>query len=165
MAYDERGQNARMGEIDERLMDELNRSWYYEKRFPKTLGGGWVRKVLMPVFRHYHIPIEDMLRTYTEHVARQISLDIAELGRMDGIEDLSKHKMLVTGGGAFNDYMMERIEDECGLEVVIPADDLVKFKEALIIALMGILRKRDEVNCLATVTGATRDSVGGIIFA
>lgn len=163
--FDTGGANARAGQLDERLLEELDNSWYYKKEPPKTLGGGWVRKVLMPIFRHYRISTEDKLHTYVEHIAGQIHRDIAQCCDDYDMGEPSAQKMIVTGGGVFNDYFMERLKDLAEAEVIIPDKSLVKFKEALIIALLGVLRYRKEVNVLAEVTGASADSCGGEIYA
>ena len=76
----------------------------------------------------------------------------------------SNEKMLATGGGAFNDYLIERIRKNIGVEIEVPDHELVKFKEAVVIALMGVLRMRNEVNILKSVTGASKDSVGGAVY-
>ena len=77
------------------------------------------------------------------------------------------HKLLATGGGAFNTFLIGRLQDhlkELDIEVIIPNENLVKYKEALIMALIGVLRWREETNVLSSVTGARRDSVGGAIW-
>jgi anhydro-N-acetylmuramic acid kinase len=46
----------------------------------------------------------------------------------------------------------------------VPDAGLANYKEALIMALMGVLRWRQEYNVLHSVTGATRDSIGGAVW-
>ena len=74
--------------------------------------------------------------------------------------------MLVTGGGAFNGYLIERINKHAkgNVEVVVPEAELVMFKEALIFAFLGFLRINGQVNSLQSVTGASRNHVGGAIY-
>ena len=75
--------------------------------------------------------------------------------------------MLITGGGALNGFLIERIREqlkEMNIEVEVPSDELVNYKEALIMAFIGILRWRQEVNVLSSVTGARIDSVGGALW-
>lgn len=163
--FDMGGANARAGQLDDRLLEELDNSWYYKKEPPKTLGGGWVRKVLMPIFRHYRIPTEDKLHTYVEHVAGQIHRDIAQCCDDFDMGAPDQQRVLVSGGGVFNDYLMERLKDLAEAEVIVPDRNLVKFKEALIIGLLGVLRLRGENNVLSDVTGASQDSCGGEIYA
>jgi anhydro-N-acetylmuramic acid kinase len=118
----------------------------------------------------------DALRTYVEHIAEQIGRAVERLDReqptrvtessggalVDG-GDGARPKMLVTGGGAHNTFLVERLR-AVGVEVVVPEDQLVDYKEALVMALIGVLRWREENNVLASVTGASRDSIGGAVW-
>ena len=79
-------------------------------------------------------------------------------------KDVSDAKMLITGGGTLNNYLLECIEDKCNLKIIIPQKEIIDFKEAIIFAFLGVLRMRNEVNCLKSVTGASADSSGGDIF-
>ena len=75
--------------------------------------------------------------------------------------------MLATGGGAFNTFLIKRLGaglNELNIKVVIPDENLIKYKEALIMALMGVLRWREENNVMSSVTGAERDSIGGAVW-
>ena len=109
----------------------------------------------------YGISIPDALRTFTGHIAIQVALAVEK--------EVSpgSHKMLVTGGGAFNLFLIERLQyhlSRSGVSVVVPEENLVNFKEALVMALIGVLRWREEYNVLSSVTGAQRDSIGGAVW-
>ncbi len=162
--YDEDGNMARSGSVSHLLLEELNSSWYYEKDYPKSMSGGWVSKVMMPVVSHHQIPNEDKLRTLCEHIAIQISASLKKVIDKEGVNMSKVDKMLVTGGGALNKFLIERLSDKVPVSVVVPDAQTVNFKEALMIGLMGVLRIRNEVNCLSSVTGAERDSIGGTIY-
>jgi anhydro-N-acetylmuramic acid kinase len=74
-------------------------------------------------------------------------------------------KMLVTGGGAYNDFLIERMQFHLPkIEIFIPENNTLEFKEALIFALLGVLKLRNEINVLRSVTGAKRDHSSGIIY-
>lgn len=161
---DKDGEIARSGTVNLQLMDELNTQWYYDKPYPKTIGGGWVTKVFLPVFRKYRLKLEDALCTATEHIAQQISKDIKKIYVNEGIELRDDDAVLVTGGGVFNKFLLERINHHVPISVVVADPQTSKFKEALLVALMGVLRLRGEVNMLASVTGAREDSCGGVIY-
>ena len=162
--YDKNGEIAKTGNVQQPLLDELNKQWYYEKTYPKSLGGGWVTKVFMPMFRKHRYGVEDKLRTAVEHIAIQIGKDISSVLQREQLDPNGHYKMLVTGGGAFNQFLMERIAYYSPVEIHVPDRNIVKFKEALIIALMGCLRLRGEVNVLRSVTGAREDSIGGQVY-
>lgn len=154
LAYDDKGQLASKGAINQKLLKELNSLEFYTQSFPKSLGLEWVSEHVFPLIETFNLKTEDILRTFVEHVAIQISRVMAP-----------KTSMLATGGGVYNVFLMQRISDLSDVEITIPNNDIVEFKEALIFAFLGVLKLRDEVNCLASVTGASRDhSSGRIIF-
>lgn len=164
MEYDEHGKNASAGMLNQDLLNELNACWYYQKDYPRTLGGGFVGRVLIPIIRKYKISVQDKLRTYCEHIAIQIKNEIEKIYQKEGVTKKPNHTMLVTGGGAFNTFLMEKIREHSSVKIILPDEETIKFKEALIIALMGVLRMRNENNCLSSVTGASRDNTGGEVF-
>src|SRR5205085_6312217 len=106
----------------------------------------------------------DALRTYSEHIALQISNSIGTLIQEPSVQT---EQLLITGGGAFNTYLVERIQASVAkynIEVVLPPVDVINYKEALIMALLGVLRWREENTVLASVTGAARNSIGGAVW-
>jgi len=164
LSFDENGDQARKGNLSEDLLHELNGSWYYDKDYPKSLSGGWVSKVFAPAIRRFQIPVQDKLRTVVEHMAIQISSDIEKIKELEGLSDISKERMLVTGGGALNTFLMERLKEHCPIEIAIPEEQIINYKEAIIIAFMGVLRVQNQINVLSSVTGSSRDNIGGTIY-
>ncbi|MEX0812361.1 MAG: anhydro-N-acetylmuramic acid kinase [Chitinophagales bacterium] len=162
--FDKDGDIARSGQIIEPLYNDLNLSHYYAKAYPKSLSGGWVSKVMAPLVARYKNPVPDKLRTLSEHISHQIARGIAQIAENEGVELKTDEKMLATGGGALNKYLIELIDEKAPVSVIIPDEETIQFKEALLMALMGVLRVRNEVNCLSAVTGAKADSVGGAIY-
>lgn len=151
-AFDEKGQMARSGRLIPTLLDKLNALDHYQLKLPKSLGKEWFEAVFLPVVEADDRPSKDILRTMSEHIAIQIGKACP-----DGTT-------LVTGGGAHNSFLMELIRSKSDSHFEIPKAKLVDYKEALIFGLLGVLNLRGEVNCLASVTGASRDSVGGVQF-
>ncbi len=154
--YDDKGEISRSGRIDEKLLNDLNALDFYQQKFPKSLGFEFVKGTVLPIIESYKISIEDKLRTFTEHLALQTALALPK----------KKGQMLVTGGGAYNDFLIERIQSNLPeMELIIPAPKILEFKEALIFALLGVLKLRDEINVLSSVTGAKMDHSSGIIYS
>ncbi|WP_432412804.1 anhydro-N-acetylmuramic acid kinase [Rasiella sp. SM2506] len=151
--YDDRGTIARNGTIDSNLLDVLNTLQFYQMEPPKSLGLEWVKKFVFPVIEKSKISVADAIATFTEHIAMQLAKQFKEGA-----------SVLVTGGGAYNDYLLERVQFHNYIKLKIPEAPLIEYKEALIFGLLGVLRLREEINCLATVTGAERDHSSGIIF-
>jgi anhydro-N-acetylmuramic acid kinase len=135
------------------LGSELDTLSYYKQKPPKSLGLEWVQKEIFPRLEASKRKEIDLLRTFTEHVAKQIARNFK-----------IRSKVLVTGGGAYNDYLLKRIVYYKELDLVKPADELIEYKEALIFGFLGVLRLRDEVNCLKSVTGAIKDHSSGKVY-
>jgi anhydro-N-acetylmuramic acid kinase len=155
-AYDKNGETAALGKMDKTLFDTLNGVDFYRKPYPKSLSNEEVRDFFIPLLDRSEAPLQDKLYTVVKHIAYHISL---------AVSSLSGKKMLLTGGGARNGFLVEAIRQECPeKEVIVPDAQLIDFKEALIFAFMGVLRKRDEINCLSSATGAEKDTSTGVIF-
>lgn len=160
--YDAGGKMASSGSINEELLQKLNQLRYYQLPHPKSLANDFGTDEVFPLVQSFNIPLNDMLRTYVEHIIQQIK-NVIENPK----SETRNPKLLVTGGGAFNLFLIERLSEELssiGIEVIVPNENLVKYKEALIMALIGVLRWRQEYNVLSSVTGAERNSIGGALW-
>lgn len=153
MPYDDQGNTGRRGNLIPGLLRELNQLPFYRTPFPRSLGREWTEDQIFPLLEKYKEKIPDLLRTWYEHVACQISSVMKDNG-----------DVLVTGGGAFNRFLLERLEELSNVRLVVPEDQVIQYKEALIFAFLGLLRIRNEINCFRTVTGASRDSCCGAVY-
>tara|TARA_R110002050_G_scaffold290260_1_gene443697 strand:- start:17935 stop:19008 length:1074 start_codon:yes stop_codon:yes gene_type:complete len=154
LKYDESGDLARKGEIISGFLMALNQLHYYAASIPKSLGIEWVEAEVYPLIKNEYV-IQDVLRTMVEHVAIQIS---------KGLDVPSLNHVLVSGGGAFNTFLMERIRANSRANFSILGKDITEFKEAMVFAFLGVLRMRNENNILKSVTGASIDHCAGEIF-
>jgi anhydro-N-acetylmuramic acid kinase len=162
--FDDGGQMARGGKIIPALLEKLNALDYYKQSYPKSLANDFGTDVVYPLIRKSGAEVTDGLRTYVEHIVIQI-YEAIKNAQPSMLND--QRSMLVTGGGAFNHFMIERLKDklkELNIETVIPGENLVKYKEAMIMAFIAVLRWRQEYNVLSSVTGATRNSIGGALW-
>ncbi|MEO5562610.1 MAG: anhydro-N-acetylmuramic acid kinase [Chitinophagaceae bacterium] len=163
--YDDEGRIAASGKVDTKLLEELNVLEYYKMEYPKSLANDFGTETVYPMIKNTGIQTDNALRTYTEHIVIQIKNSISNLNHLKPkTENL---KLLITGGGAFNTFLLERLKDhlrQLHIEVIVPGEKLIKYKEALIMALMGVLRWREKTNVFSSVTGAERDSVGGALW-
>lgn len=165
--YDAGGEMASLGNVNEELLNKLNAFDYYKLPYPKSLANDFGTDEVFPVLKSFGLPHNDLLRTYVEHIVQQIKFSIADNSKHIPIAIGTNTKLLATGGGAFNNFLIERLSEELssvGIEVIIPGENLVKYKEALIMGLIGVLRWRQEYNVLSSVTGAERDSIGGAVW-
>lgn len=178
MGYDEGGLMAGGGTVDKSLLDVLDALPYYNQGYPKSLANEFGTETVLPLIRaamDRGVGVEDALRTYVEHIVRQIVRAVDGLvgAAGDAVAEpaasvAGAQRMLATGGGAHNGFLIGRLRTEllsAGVELVLPeAAQLIDFKEALVMALIGVLRWREENNVLASVTGASRDSIGGAVW-
>jgi anhydro-N-acetylmuramic acid kinase len=161
--YDEGGEMAALGNVNEQLLSQLNAYEYYKLPYPKSLANNFGTEEIFPLLKSFGLPHNDLLRTYVEHIVQQIKFAIANNFKLQ----TPNSELLITGGGAFNKFLIDRLKDQLfstGIEIVIPDGPLVKYKEALIMGLIGVLRWRQEYNVLSSVTGAERDSIGGAVW-
>jgi anhydro-N-acetylmuramic acid kinase len=162
--YDEDGKLAASGDVDTALLTKLNSLSYYKQPYPKSLANSFGTDEVYPLIEAFARTTSDKLRTYVEHIVMQISYSIQELSIKNKVRN---EKLLVTGGGAFNKFLIARLKQALSafdIEVIVPDDTTVNYKEALIMALIGVLRWREEYNVLNTVTGAKRSSIGGAVW-
>ena len=150
--FDDKGQLAARGKVATPLLDALNSVPFYRLPPPKSLGFEFVASKILPLMDSFSLRTEDLLCTFVEHVAVQVSKELVSLG---------DSKALVTGGGAYHTFLMERIQAHTEVVLVLPSSQLVEFKEALIFGLLGLLKLEDKPNCLQSVTGAFKDHSSG----
>lgn len=151
--YDKDGLTARSGKVSTELLQKLNDLDFYHTSGPKSLGREWVENSVFPLLDSHGLSLEDKLATFVEHAAQQIALNV-EGG-----------KVLVTGGGALNKYLIERMRANTPeAEYFVPDQLTINFKEALIFAFLGALYMADMPNCLSSVTGAAHDNIGGCLY-
>ncbi|MDG1334260.1 MAG: anhydro-N-acetylmuramic acid kinase [Crocinitomicaceae bacterium] len=153
--YDENGQFARSGSLNERMFDILNDIEYYAQPYPKSIGTEWLKDNFSSLISSYgNESPRNVLHTMTRHIAYQI-------GR--ALNENTAKSVLITGGGAKNDFLIELIKEEFTGEVIIPNEQLIDYKEAIIFGLLGALYLAGEPNTISTVTGAKRAVRGGVL--
>ena len=153
--YDDKGLIAQSGKLNQYLFEELNALPFYSKSQPKSLGFEFVKETVLPLIEKHPISRADKMHTFTIHIAFQIGKALSH----------KKAKLLITGGGAYNDFLIEEIQKQLPeMEIIIPNKKILEYKEALIFALLGVLKLRGEMNVLSSVTGAKMNHSSGKIF-
>lgn len=163
LAYDKGGEIAKRSKTNAELLLKLNNIPHYVLDKRESLGKEFVKEWVFPILDSFEIKTEEKIATYTQHIAMQIAKHL-------------KGKVLVTGGGAYNVFLIDSIrkyldsqsnldkgKSNLDKELVIPNHLLIEYKEALIFAFLGVRRVRKQVNCLRDVTGARKDSCSGAI--
>lgn len=154
--YDDQGRFASKGKIHSKLLKELNYLEIYNKNTPKSLGIEEVNAFYKPILSKYVINPEDLLCTLVEHMAIQIS---------NVVNKYDRNTLFITGGGAYNTFLIERIQfHSINIQIVLPDALTIEYKEALIFAFLGYLKIHNKVNCLSSVTGAKKDHSSGVIY-
>ncbi len=152
--FDDMGKMGSEGTINRELLNELNKLEFYNFSYPKSLGYEWVETEVFPLIDGYCLKPKDVLRTFVEHVAMQISKKM----------NMTNSTVLITGGGAYNTFLINRLESMAESKIIIPSEQIINYKEALIFGLLGVLKLRGKINCLSSVTGAKNDHSTGVIF-
>lgn len=152
--YDKGGEMARSGNIITEILKELDSLPFYSAPFPKSLGREWMEENLSPLFKKRNT--QDSLATCVEHISNQTAIALNRVAKTG--------KALVTGGGAHNTFLMERLKHKTHLDLIIPSSDIIDAKEAIVFAFLGKLRLEEKPNTLASVTGAARSTIGGAVY-
>ncbi|GGE03767.1 anhydro-N-acetylmuramic acid kinase [Psychroflexus salis] len=150
--FDEDGAIAKANKHDDALLEDLNRRTYYAEKSPKSLGKEWVEDEFLPIIETYKLSPEVIIATLTHHAAYQIAKNLKP-----------NQKVLVTGGGAFNSHLIRLLQSQTLAKIILPDNKIINYKEALIFAFLGVLRKLNQPNVLASVTGASKNHSSGII--
>lgn len=153
--YDDKGNFAKSGNLNQKLFEELNDLEFYKMPYPKSLGFEFVKETVLPLMESVEISVFDKMNTFVHHAAFQISKVINH----------KQGSLLITGGGAYNEFLIEKMKFYLPeMNIVIPDKNILEYKEALIFALLGVLKLRGENNVLSSVTGAQYDHSSGNIF-
>lgn len=156
-SYDDKGSIARSGSLISSLQQELLSLDFHQKKYPKSLANEWIREQVLPILESYHqqgAALPDLMHTSVDVIAELITREM----------NLHAHtgKMMIAGGGAYNDFLIEQIRAKTSWHVILPSHDIIQYKEALAMAFIGYLRIHEQPNVLASVTGASTDTSSGI---
>jgi anhydro-N-acetylmuramic acid kinase len=167
LEYDEDGRMAASGQIREDILSQLQSLAYHGQAYPKSLPNEFGTNVVMPILASVGLSREDALRTTVEYISSSVRQGIERVISTSGMSISPGAKMLITGGGALNAFLVSRIAAQLqplGISALAADPVTAMYKEALIMGLLGVLRWREEATTLTSVTGASRDSVGGALW-
>jgi anhydro-N-acetylmuramic acid kinase len=155
LEYDDKGKIAASGDVNLLILNELNSLPFYNDSKPKSLGYEFIVETIIPIIDKYNLDTKDILKTFVEHIAMQI---------VRKIDSNASKTILVAGGGAYNTFLIQKIQSYTKTKLIIPNDTIINYKEALVFALLGFLKDKGQNNCLKSVTGASKDHSSGVIF-
>lgn len=155
MPYDKGGKLANKGHVNQALLKKLNALSFYKNFKAKSLGREWIDEKVISLLESEQISLNDKLATAVEHSAFQTARVL---------NHFNIKNVLITGGGAYNAHFIEQIKHYTTSQLILPDDKTIQFKEALIFAFLGVLRLRNDINCLKQVTGANKNNCGGALY-
>jgi len=164
--YDENGVMAAQGKVHVALLAELNAIPYFNQKPPKSLDNSWIRQTLWPIYDSYDIPTKDKLATACAQLAEQLARALTFYTKKAD-HPKSSYQLLASGGGAYNKFLIQTFEQHLqdkSIDIQLPSDAIIDFKEAILMALLGVLRIEGIPNTIASVTGAERDTIGGAVY-
>ena len=151
--YDVDGRISLSGNFDANLFKKLNSIHYYKDDLPKSLDINFIEKNYYPFFSNKDP--KDILHTYVNHIGYQVNNAIKK----------KKSRILLTGGGAFNNHILKKINHYNKLDhkFIVPSKKIVIFKEAIVFAFLGLQRFLKNKNVIKSVTGSNFSSSSGLI--
>ncbi len=167
LPMDTNGQAGQQGKINEEILRSLNESThYFQQPYPKSLSNHLGKNLIAYFESLTDIDVNDKLRTYYHFIAQKIKAAIQQIQQQEQIS-LTNETMLISGGGAYNDFLVQCIQEQLSqveIKIVVPDDNVIQFKEALTMCLIGILRWRESFNVLKSASGAKQNTVNGSIW-
>nr|MBK9650548.1 anhydro-N-acetylmuramic acid kinase [Bacteroidota bacterium] len=155
--YDSEGLLARNGALNQSLLAELEQWNFYSMPSPKSLGKETFDSHILPMIEKYDINANDVLHTWAIHASQIISNEILKMKQ-------ESPKILVTGGGAYNTFFIEKINQMLTQKLIIPSKEIIEYKEALVFAFLGVLRMLGKVNVWHSVTGSAKNHSAGAVY-
>lgn len=159
LPYDDEGKIAATGKVNVIVLERLNALPFFQKVSPRSLDNAF-QKELIQILEQANLSIPDVLATFCEHIALQLKQALQNFPSMQN----PNSKVLITGGGAFNQYLIKRFQAQMPYQFILPEASIIHFKEAVVMGFIGVLRIRNEINVLASVTGAKVDTCCGDLF-
>jgi anhydro-N-acetylmuramic acid kinase len=156
-SYDKGGELGRIAKLKHPcLVDTLNALPYFNQAPPKSLGVEWLDEVFYKLLDIDELSAQDKLGVCYEVISEQIA-------RVLNSRNIKS--VLFTGGGAKNNYLIELIQGKCEAQIIVPEEEIIDFKEALVFAYLGVLFMQGQQNCLKEVTFASKSVIGGVGYS
>lgn len=161
LEFDSDGILASQGRINTELLAKLFEFPFLSMAAPKSLDNNAISAFYFPLLDSFEIDVKDKLCTCIEF----ISLSISNILNDHPFTSNDKIKVLFSGGGTKNKFLIDEIIlKSSNFTVDLPDENIIDFKEALLMAYLGYLRVNEKPNVLKSATGASKDSIGGAIY-
>lgn len=110
--------------------------------------------------------VNDLMRTFIEHITNRISETIQMSCDSDDMSPGDTRSVLITGGGALNTFLVDKLKKMItspNIEIEETDSDTINYKEAMVFAFLGLRCLLSLENVMCNVTGSSSDSVSGNI--
>lgn len=158
-AFDTDGKIAEQGSLNQGFLDQLLTEPYFSKTAPKSLDNNWIKSEWIPKVETSQLNVEDKMCTYVHLIAKTINDQIPE--------DAQNSKLLLSGGGGKNLFLVKILKElleKKSVSLIIPEEEIINFKEAILMAYLGFLRMQESTNILSEVTGARSNVSAGALY-
>ena len=155
LSFDQDGKMASSGNLLKSWYASLRTPIFYQKKGPKSISNEWVEKEVLNKLPEQESP-QDLAFTFCKFVGDQIA---------ESLSETVFNNVLLSGGGVYNKTLIRAIERALGVKVVVPKREIINFKEALNFSFMAVLKLREEVNVLKSVTGGLNNTSSGVYYS
>lgn len=158
LTFDAEGKIGAEGKIIPKLLKQWNSIPYFNQIPPKSLDNNWIETHFLSTLPN--ASPADLLQTAYQFISKCIFEAIAS--EQDSID-----KVVITGGGAHNKYLMQLLNSKISkLGIAIKNVDnlLINAKEALLMAYMGYLYVNNKPNTISDATGAQESVIAGGLY-
>jgi len=157
MAYDEGGQLGKKGIVIKAVLNQAKENEFYRKAYPKSLSNQWVQQEVIPIFQNREYPIEDRMATAIELIGWSLEIALDQM-------NITHQKIIVTGGGAFNTTLIDHLQRfslNSNNQLIVASEEIVNYKEAILMGLMGFLNITGSNNIFGISTGSKINHCAG----
>ncbi len=133
-------------------------SWSFELKANKSYTSGEIDSQILEFIEENNLQYKVALITVHSQLNDAVSYgpSLAAVTKLPVITDLTALDIALGGNGEFYGSAAEKL----GIDI----NSISELDNTICIAFMGILRWREEYNFLSSVTGASRNSIGGAIW-
>ena len=161
-SYDKNGEEAQKGSINQPLLDQLLSHDFFKRPVPRSawrrdFGADYADQILA---EYNAVSPQDILATFTEFTAISIASAIRE--HVVGLSEVKK--VIASGGGVQNGFLMQRLAVQLNALELVKSDEYgipAQFKEAVKFATLAYATVNNLANNIPAAGGASRFTILG----
>ncbi|OGT37307.1 MAG: anhydro-N-acetylmuramic acid kinase [Gammaproteobacteria bacterium RIFCSPHIGHO2_12_FULL_38_14] len=167
-SYDQDGAWAKNGKCNDNLLGALLADPYFQKPHPKSTGREYFNLRWLENFIHKGDTAENIQHTLTELTAQSIAIAIKNITQQHKLRDVTRDRIFICGGGAYNTYLIEKLRTHCPQHDIATTDTIgiaPTWIEAATFAWLAKQTLEQKAGNLASVTGARKQGVLGGVYS